>query len=161
MNASQIQQPTSLQSIDILELIKLIPHRYPFLMIDKIINIRDDESCVGIKNVTINEHFFQGHFPDNPVMPGVLQIEGMAQTAAALVLNKKRMKGELWKKPMIYLMTIEKARFRKPVLPGDTVLYHVTKLKYRLDVWKFRAEAIVEDTLVAEAQMSAMLSWQE
>jgi 3-hydroxyacyl-[acyl-carrier-protein] dehydratase len=146
---------TILEVAEISEVLKLLPHRYPFLMIDRIIEIRGDEFGIGIKNVTINEPYFIGHFPGEPVMPGVLQIEGMAQTAGALCLNAR---DNTSTKPVIYLMTIDKARFRRPVVPGDTIHYHMTKLRRRFDVWKFRGEARVGDTLVAETEVTAMLT---
>src|SRR3954467_12333811 len=121
--------------IDITRLMEMIPHRYPMLMIDKVIDIVAGESAVGVKNVTINEPFFQGHFPAKPVMPGVLLIEAMAQTAAALVVHTV---GPEAQRKVVYFMTIDGARFRKPVLPGDTVYVHVVKKQQRGPVWKFQ-----------------------
>jgi len=144
----------TLESVDILKLLTLLPHRYPFLMVDRIIDINSDESCIGIKNVTFNEPHFQGHFPEQPVMPGVLMIEGMAQTAGAMCCVS-RMQGEMPR--IVYFMTIEKARFRKPVVPGDVVHYHMSKMRARGNMWWYRGEAKVGDTLVAEAELSAML----
>ena len=146
-----------LDSAEIGDLLKLLPHRYPFLMIDRIVEMRADEFGIGIKNVTINEPYFLGHFPGNPVMPGVLQIEGMAQTGGAMCLNARKTQGS---EPKVFLMTIDKARFRRPVVPGDTVHYHMTKIRHRFEVWKFRGEAMVGGNLVAEAEISAMMSEQ-
>ncbi|MBL8573730.1 MAG: 3-hydroxyacyl-ACP dehydratase FabZ [Hyphomicrobiaceae bacterium] len=144
----------TLQSADILRLMELLPHRYPFLMVDKIINIDGDRAGVGIKNVTINEPQFMGHFPGRPVFPGVLLIEGMAQTAGAMCVAA----GEGSAAPkVVYFMTIDKVKFRKPVMPGDTVEYHMSKLKSRANMWWFRGEAKVNGVLVCEAELSAML----
>jgi 3-hydroxyacyl-[acyl-carrier-protein] dehydratase len=139
---------------DILRIMELIPHRYPFLMIDRVVDIRRNESATGVKNVTINENFFQGHFPRQPVMPGVLIIESMAQTAAVLVVET--LDGAAAGK-LVYFMTIDEARFRRPVVPGDTLHVHVSKLRNRRNVWKFNGAAKVDGTLVAEAQFSAMI----
>ena len=139
---------------EILQIMEMIPHRFPFLMIDRIVDLRLDESAVGLKNVTINENFFQGHFPRQPVMPGVLIIESMAQTAAVLVVET--LEGEAAGK-LVYFMTVDDARFRKPVVPGDQLQVLVTKVRNRGAVWKFRGEARVEGTLVAEANFSAMI----
>jgi 3-hydroxyacyl-[acyl-carrier-protein] dehydratase len=147
------KQATILEAADIHRIMAALPHRYPFLMIDRLKDINGDESGIGIKNVTINEPHFLGHFPDNPVMPGVLLIEGMAQTAGALcVLAQKGVKPSV-----VYFMTVDKAKFRKPVVPGDTVEYHVRKIRRRANIWKFAAVALVDDNKVAEAEVSAML----
>jgi 3-hydroxyacyl-[acyl-carrier-protein] dehydratase len=140
--------------IDIVRVMEMIPHRYPMLMIDRVINIVPNVSAIGLKNVSINESFFQGHFPKRPVMPGVLIIEAMAQTAAVLVVQTlgKEAEGKL-----VYFMTIDEARFRKPVTPGDTLHIHVTKLQQRRNVWRFRGEAKVNGTLCAEATYAAMI----
>jgi len=142
------------KTLDINRIMEMIPHRYPFLMIDKVIDLVPDLSAVGIKNVTINEPFFQGHFPSSPVMPGVLVIEAMAQTAAALVIETigKGAEGRL-----VYFMSVESARFRKPIGPGDTLHIHVVKQRNRGKVWKFKGEARVEGTLMAEAVYTAMI----
>jgi len=142
------------ESRDIQALFTLLPHRYPFLLVDRITNIRGDEFCIGIKNVTANEPQFTGHFPGRPIMPGVLLIEGMAQTAGALCVISL---GAIVRPPAVYLMTIDKAKFRKPVVPGDRVEYHMTKLAKRRNIWWFRGEAKVEGVLCCEAELSAML----
>jgi 3-hydroxyacyl-[acyl-carrier-protein] dehydratase len=144
----------SLDSLDILGLMRLLPHRYPFLLVDRIIEIDGDNSAIGIKNVTANEPHFQGHFPEQPVMPGVLIVEAMAQTAGAICI---RSTGED-RPSLVYFMTIDNAKFRRPVVPGDRLEIHVRKLKQRGNIWRFACEAIVEGTKVAEAEISAMMS---
>ena len=148
------QAGETLGTADIHRVLKLLPHRYPFLMIDRIININGDESAVGIKNVTINEPFFQGHFPGFPVMPGVMLIEGMAQTAGAICVAAM---GESYEPSIVYFMSIDRAKFRRPVLPGDTVHFHVRKIRNRGPVWRFQCEAKVNDGVAAEAEVSAMI----
>ncbi len=140
--------------IELDRIMDMIPHRYPFLMIDKVIDVVLDNSATGIKNVTINEPHFTGHFPQKPVMPGVLIIEAMAQTAGVLVVATmgKEAEGKL-----VYFMTIDECRFRKPVVPGDQVHIHVLKQRSRGNVWKFKGEAKVDGVLVAEAVYSAMI----
>ena len=145
----------SLEAVGIEEILKALPHRYPFLLIDRIINIRGDESAVGIKNVTINEPHLQGHFPGNPVFPGVLLLEGMAQTGGAVCILANMQTSQSLR---VYLMTIDKAKFRKPVVPGDTIEYHVTKTARRRNMWWFRGEAKVGGQLVAEAVVGAMVA---
>lgn len=144
----------TLMSADIARIMKLLPHRYPFLLIDKMIDMNGEESGTAIKNVTINEPFFQGHFPDKPVMPGVLLVEAMAQAAGALVLNHL---GDAHAGKLVFFMSIDKARFRKPVLPGDVVHFHVKLSNKRAPVWKYWAEAHVDGKKVAEAEIGAML----
>ncbi|MPZ36948.1 MAG: 3-hydroxyacyl-ACP dehydratase FabZ [Rhizobiales bacterium] len=146
---------TTLGTADIAEILKALPHRYPFLMVDRIINMQGDNSAIGIKNVTANEPQFLGHFPGNPVFPGVLLVEGMAQTAGALCALANNM-GDGPK--TVFFMTIDKAKFRKPVVPGDTVEFHVTKIAHKRNMWWYRAEAKVDATLVAEAEVGAMVS---
>ena len=140
--------------IDIGRIQQLLPHRYPFLMIDKVVDVVPGESATGIKNVTINEPFFVGHFPQRPVMPGVLIIESMAQTAAVLVMHTM---GEVAEGKVVYFMTIDNARFRRPVVPGDVLHVHVKKERSRGNVWKFRGEVKVDGALAAEAEYSAMI----
>jgi 3-hydroxyacyl-[acyl-carrier-protein] dehydratase len=137
---------------DLREILTLLPHRYPFLMVDKIIEIDGDQSAIGIKNVTVNEPHFMGHFPDHPIMPGVLLVEGMAQTAGAICARKAGTGSNL-----VYFMTIDNARFRKPVVPGDRVEFHVTKQKQRGNIWKFHCDAKVDGQLAAEADIGAMI----
>ena len=143
----------TLETIDILKLLKSLPHRYPFLLVDRIIECNGDESCIGIKNVTYNEPHFQGHFPDQPVMPGVLLIEGMAQTAGAICVNS----AASMRPRLVYFMTINNAKFRKPVIPGDRVEYHMTKLAQRRNMWWYKGVAKVDNVVVCEAEVSAML----
>lgn len=142
------------RTVNIERIMQLIPHRYPFLMIDRVESLIVNESAVGIKNVSINEPHFQGHFPSRPVMPGVLLIEAMAQTAAALVVETLGPESE---GKLVYFMTVDNARFRRPVVPGDTVKVHVAKLQNRKNVWKFRGEAMVDGNLCAEATFAAMI----
>jgi len=143
-----------LETADIQRIMELLPHRYPFLMIDRIIEMDGDNSCIGIKNVTFNEPYFAGHFPLQPIMPGVLMVEGMAQTAGALCVSSSAEKN---RPRLVYFMTIDNAKFRKPVVPGDVVEYHMKKLRKRANMWWFRGEARVLGALVAEAEISAML----
>jgi 3-hydroxyacyl-[acyl-carrier-protein] dehydratase len=145
---------SGLQEADIVRIMQLLPHRPPFLLIDRIIDMDADLSGTGIKNVTMNEPFFVGHFPGRPVMPGVLIIEAMAQTAGALVVNHK---GSQVEGSLVYFMTIDGARFRKPVVPGDTLHLSVRRIQQRSRVWRYEGKARVEGKLVAEAEISAML----
>lgn len=144
--------------MDIHEIMEMIPHRYPFLLVDRIVDVVEGQSGVGIKNVTFNEPFFQGHFPNRPVMPGVLIVEAMAQTAGALVV---RSLGREQQGKLVYFMVIENARFRKPVCPGDRLELHVKKTRHRGAVWKFDGVACVGDVQVAEASFSAMITDQQ
>lgn len=141
-------------TINLQRVLQMIPHRYPFLMIDRVEEVITGKSAVGIKNVTINEPFFQGHFPSEPVMPGVLIIEAMAQTAAVLVVHTL---GAAFEGKLVYFMSVDSARFRKPVVPGDQLRIHVVKDRHRGMVWKFNAEAKVDGVLVAEATYAAMI----
>jgi 3-hydroxyacyl-[acyl-carrier-protein] dehydratase len=145
----------TIEAIGISEILAALPHRYPFLLVDRIINIRGDESCIGIKNVTANEPHFLGHFPGSPVMPGVLVLEGMAQTAGTLCI---RLMGNQSRLSRVYFLTIDKAKFRKPVLPGDRLEYHMQRLKRRKNMWWYRGEAKVDGQVVAEAELGAMLA---
>ncbi|MDP2622041.1 MAG: 3-hydroxyacyl-ACP dehydratase FabZ [Hyphomicrobiales bacterium] len=144
-----------LEAVDIMRILELLPHRYPFLLVDRIIDIRGDESCIGIKNVTVNEPHFQGHFPNRPIMPGVLIIEGMAQTAGAMCVIHL---GSRAAAKLVYFMSIDKTHFRKPVHPGDRLEYHVRKLRNRGTVWKFECHALVDNERVAEAELTAMIA---
>ena len=147
---------TTSEIIDVHGIMELIPHRYPMLLIDRVIDVKLDESATGIKNVTINEHFFQGHFPAKAVMPGVLIVEAMAQTSA--VLAAKTM-GDDAKGKLVYFMSIESAKFRKPVVPGDVLHLHVAKLRGgNRRVWKLTGEAKVDGVKVAEAELTAMIA---
>ena len=141
-------------TVDIAGIMHAIPHRYPLLMIDRVVDVVHDHSATGIKNVTVNENFFQGHFPDHPIMPGVMIIESMAQTAAVLVVQTL---GPDAAGKVVYFMTIENAKFRRPVVPGDQLRIHVTKEKRRGQVWKFSAVARVDGQSVAEATYAAMI----
>ncbi|MCK8787143.1 3-hydroxyacyl-ACP dehydratase FabZ [Roseomonas sp. NAR14] len=140
--------------MDIGRIMRAIPHRYPFLLVDRIVELRLGESAVGIKNVTANENFFQGHFPGHPVMPGVLIIESMAQTAAALVVETL---GQAGTGKLVYFMSIDEAKFRRPVVPGDQMRIQVTKQRARGTVWRLSAVARVDGVVVAEATCSAMI----
>ena len=140
---------------DIHEILRLLPHRYPFLLVDRVIGMRGDEHGVGIKHVSMNEPQFVGHFPENPVMPGVLVIEGMAQTACVLAL---RLMPPTDKRRVMFFLTIDKAKFRKPARPGDTLEYHVDKITQRRNMWWYRGQAKVDGVLVAEAELGAYLA---
>jgi 3-hydroxyacyl-[acyl-carrier-protein] dehydratase len=142
------------EDIDIMRIMQLIPHRYPFLMIDRVEGVVKSERAIGIKNVTINEPFFQGHFPQRPVMPGVLIIEAMAQTAAVLVVHTLGPESE---GKLVYFMTVDNGRFRRPVGPGDTLHVHVERRQNRGNVWKFDGQAKVDGKVVAEATFAAMI----
>jgi 3-hydroxyacyl-[acyl-carrier-protein] dehydratase len=142
-----------MEAADIATVLKMLPHRYPFLMVDRVIDIHGDERGIGIKNVTVNEPHFQGHFPENPVFPGVLMIEGMAQTAGVLCIANLRLK----KPKSVFFLTIDKAKFRKPVLPGDTLEYHMRKSAHRRNMWWYAGIAKVADQIVAEAEVGAMI----
>ena len=151
------EQPAArdvVETLDVLRIMEMIPHRYPFLMIDRVVDLVPGVSAVGIKNVTINENHFQGHFPRQPVMPGVLIIECMAQTAAVLVVET--LEGAAAGK-LVYFMSIEQGRFRKPVVPGDRLYIHVAMLRRRGAVWKFSGEARVDGVLMAQARFTAMI----
>ena len=146
---------TNTTSADIVQIMKLLPHRPPFLMIDKVVDMVLGESGTGVKNISINEPFFQGHFPNNPIMPGVLQIEAMAQTAAMVIISSYPPE-EAEHKGVLF-MTIDNVKFRKPVIPGDILKMHVEKIQQLKNVYKFKGEAFVDDTKVSECTFSAMI----
>src|SRR5262249_50685266 len=137
------------------KIMQMIPHRYPILLVDRVIEFKSGESIVGLKNVTINEPFFQGHFPGYPVMPGVLIIEAMAQTSALMVVEAFTDETE---GKIVYFMSIDEAKFRKPVMPGDALHLHIKKIHSRGPVWKFEGEAKVNGAICAEATFSAMIA---
>ena len=140
--------------IDVQRIMEMIPHRHPFLMIDRVVDVVSNQRATGIKNVSINEHYFQGHFPTRPVMPGVLIIEAMAQTAAVLVVHTL---GPASEGKLVYFMSVDYARFRRPVFPGDCLNVRVTKQRHRGNVWKFEGRAEVGGQLAAEAVFAAMI----
>ena len=143
-----------LEAADIAVVMQMLPHRYPFLLVDRVIDIRGDEFGIGIKNVTINEPQFQGHFPGNPIFPGVLLIEGMAQTAGVLCIAATSSS----QPKSVFFLTIDKCKFRKPVVPGDTVEFHMTRTARRKNMWWYHGEAKVNGVIVAEADLGAMIS---
>ncbi|WP_372618926.1 3-hydroxyacyl-ACP dehydratase FabZ [Falsiroseomonas sp.] len=152
--SAEATQTGSANAYDIARIMQAIPHRFPFLLVDRVVDLVPDVSAVGIKNVSINENFFQGHFPAHPVFPGVLIIESMAQTAAVLVVETL---GPSAQGKLVYFMTVDGAKFRKPVVPGDQMRVHVRKEKQRGNIWKFAAEAKVDGKVVAEATYAAMI----
>ena len=154
MTVDSERPPVTYNSLDIERIMHAIPHRYPMLMIDRVVDVTLDHSAVGVKNVSVNEHFFQGHFPAHPVMPGVLIIESMAQTAAVLVVETL---GEDAAGKLVYFMTIESAKFRRPVVPGDQLRLLVVKERRRANVWKFHGTGTVDGVSVAEATFAAMI----
>jgi 3-hydroxyacyl-[acyl-carrier-protein] dehydratase len=147
----------TLETLDIERLMHLLPHRYPFLLVDRIVEVDGDESAVGIKNVSFNEPHFTGHFPAKPIMPGVLIIEAMAQTAGAICLNKMDQEGSA----IVFFMTIDNAKFRKPVVPGDRLEIHVKKVKQRGGIFRFACQGIVDGAKVAEAEVQAMVTFSD
>jgi 3-hydroxyacyl-[acyl-carrier-protein] dehydratase len=142
--------------MDIKEIQKFLPHRYPFLMVDRILEINPGNKVTGIKNITINEEFFRGHFPGQPIMPGVLIIEALAQVAGVLAFHSGATPGK-----SVFFMSIEKAKFRRPVIPGDQLKLEATILQHRGNVWKFVGNALVEEKIVAEAEFTAMVTDKE
>src|ERR1700733_13840000 len=130
---------STIETIDIAGILGALPHRYPFLMVDRIVSIKGDDFAIGIKNVTSNEPQFLGHFPANPVFPGVLMIEGMAQTAGVICIYKTGLRD---RQKTVFFLTIERAKFRKPVTPGDTIEYHMTKIAQKRTMWWYRGEAM-------------------
>ncbi len=157
MSDTQAKESTAggvIASVDVRRIVQMIPHRYPMLLVDRVVDLRLGESAVGIKNVSINEPFFQGHFPGAPVMPGVLLIESMAQTAAVLVVATMGPEAE---GKLVYFMSIDGARFRRPVVPGDRIEVRVQKQQARQSVWKFSGKVIVDGNVAAEATFAAMI----
>ena len=144
-----------MSTVDITKIMEMIPHRYPILLVDRVLELEAGESAVSLKNVTMNEPHFMGHFPGHPVMPGVLIVEAMAQTAAIVVVEAL---GEEAKGKVVYFMTIDNARFRQPVTPGDSLHIHVEKVQSRANVWKFKGKAKVGEKVCAEATFSAMIT---
>ena len=141
--------------LNTMEIQNILPHRYPFLLVDRVTEVEAGKKAVGIKNVTINEPFFQGHFPGNPIMPGVLVVEAMAQVSGILALHD-RSRGHT-----VYFMSIDKAKFRKPVVPGDQLRFEISVLQQRRNVWKFSGQTLVDGKVVAEAEFKAMVSEKE
>jgi 3-hydroxyacyl-[acyl-carrier-protein] dehydratase len=146
---------TRLGDIDVKGIMRMIPHRFPMLLVDRVENVIADRSATGIKCITANEPYFQGHFPTNPIMPGVLIVEAMAQSAAVLVIATL---GPTALGSKVYFMSVEQARFRRPVVPGDRLMLHIRKLRSRMQVWKCEAQAMVGEQLVAEAVFSAKVT---
>jgi 3-hydroxyacyl-[acyl-carrier-protein] dehydratase len=146
--------PVDVELIEAKQLMTMLPHRYPFLMLDRLVEVRHGHSATGIKNVTVNENFFLGHFPGHPVMPGVLIVECMAQAAAALVIETLRPGRQ---SPIVYFMSIDNAKFRRPVVPGDQLRIHVVKNRKRGNVWRFDGEVKVDGVTVAQGSFTAMI----
>ena len=144
----------TIDALGIQDILEVLPHRYPFLLVDRIKDIRGDQHGVGIKNVTINEPHFMGHFPGMPVMPGVLVLEGLAQTGGILAIRSRPIKA---KPKAVYFLTIDKAKFRKPVVPGDVLEYHMNRIAKKRNIWWYRGEAKVQGEIVAEAELGAMI----
>lgn len=142
------------QDIKIEEIIKSIPHRYPLLLVDRVVAMEKNKSVVGIKNVTFNEPHFMGHFPEKPIMPGVLIVEAMAQTSAIMVVKSSDFKPE---EKLVYFMSIDNVKFRKPVVPGDVLELHIEVIQNRGPVWKFAGTGIVNGQKVTQAEFSAMI----
>ena len=154
MQTDKTSMATMATVVDIKRILEMIPHRYPMLMVDRVIEMQLDHSAVGVKNVSINEPYFQGHFPSEPVMPGVLIIEAMAQTAAVLVVATFGAESE---GKLVYFMSIDGVRFRRPVMPGDRLELRVVKVQSRANVWKFDGKAMVDGKVAAEATFAAMI----
>ncbi|WP_424631197.1 3-hydroxyacyl-ACP dehydratase FabZ [Bradyrhizobium sp. SYSU BS000235] len=150
----EAQAPITIEAVDIATILKTLPHRYPFLLIDRVIDVRSDFSGIGIKNVTINEPQLAGHFPNRPIYPGVLMIEGMAQTAGVIGM----LSTETDRPTAVYFLTVDKCKFRKPAGPGDVIHYHMNLITRRKEMWWFHGEARVNGKVVAEADVGAMLA---
>jgi 3-hydroxyacyl-[acyl-carrier-protein] dehydratase len=149
-----VNSATELDAMSLAEILEALPHRYPFLMIDRIVEINGDETAIGIKNVTYNEPIFTGHFPGNPIFPGVLIIEGMAQTAGAIVIKHDSTGGQ---KNIVLMLGVDKAKFRKPAGPGDRIEFHIAKIQRRRNVGRYQATAKVDGNIIAEAEITAMI----
>ena len=147
-----MSEETLIENIDILEILRLLPHRYPFVLIDRVLSVESNKTVEALKNVSINEPFFQGHFPEKPVMPGVLMLEGMAQAGGVLAFCSEP---ENVGVKLLYFAGIDKARFRRPVEPGDQIIYKLELLKKKRGIWKLAGKAFVDDQLVAEAELMA------
>jgi len=143
--------------IDVVEIQEILPHRFPFLLIDKVTDLTPSESLIGYKNVTIGEHIFQGHFPGHPIYPGVMILEGMAQAGGILAFKSMDASEEEIANKVVYFMSIDKAKFRNPVRPGDRLEYRVNVIKHKGTIWVLKGEAYVDDTLVSEAELKAMI----
>ena len=144
--------------IDVMEIQKIIPHRYPFLLLDRVTDIVKNETLIGYKNVTIGDHVFQGHFPDHPIYPGVMILEGMAQAGGILAFKSMDgMTEEEAANKVVYFMSIDKAKFRSPVRPGDKLEYRISVIKHKGSIWMLQGKAYVDDTLVSEAELKAMI----
>ncbi len=157
VNSNSNDNKKVLVTLDINEIMALIPHRYPMLLIDRLEILAFSEKAIGIKNVSMNEWYFEGHFPGKPIMPGVLIVEAMAQAAAALVMKSMEVDGVDLASKLVYFMAIEEAKFRRPVVPGDALRLHVTKEKSRGPVWRFKGEGIVDGKIASEANFTAMI----
>ena len=144
--------------LDVVQIQKILPHRYPFLLVDRVVEMEEGKSIVAYKNVSISEPVFEGHFPGHPIYPGVMIIEGMAQAGGILAFqSSSKEEQEAAKEKVVYFMSIDKAKFRQPVRPGDRLEYRLSVLKHRGDIWVLRGEAYVDETLVAEAELKAMI----
>ena len=143
--------------IDIVEIQKILPHRYPFLLIDRVTEVNEEHSLIGFKNVTIGDPVFQGHFPGHPIYPGVMILEGMAQAGGILAFKSMDISEEEIQNKVVYFMSIDNAKFRNPVRPGDRLEYRLSVVKHRGNIWMLRGEAFVDDTLVSEADLKAMI----
>ncbi len=144
--------------LDVVQIQKILPHRYPFLLVDRVVQMEEGKSIVAYKNVSISEPVFEGHFPGHPIYPGVMIIEGMAQAGGILAFeSSSAQEQEAAKEKVVYFMSIDKAKFRQPVRPGDRLEYHLTVLKHRGNIWVLKGEAYVDGTLVAEAELKAMI----
>ena len=157
VNSNDNMPKAPLMTLDIHGIMELIPHRYPMLLIDRLEILQASQSAVGIKNVSFNEHFFAGHFPGKPIMPGVLIVEAMAQSAAALVMKSMQLEGVDLEQKLVYFMSIEHAKFRRPVVPGDVLRLHVEKERNRGPVWRFTGRGMVEGKVTSEASFTAMI----